>query len=114
MGTSVKVYPPERHSFRSEEGCQKRDTCGAVCSADRGRFCGWQTDYEVTFGELQASILVEGPRPGADQGWPKGRPGARRVGGRLRSLGEEDIPQVQALMKDEGVSTADICERFGI
>lgn len=37
-----------------------------------------------------------------------------RVGGRPRALGEEDIPQVQALMKDGNVSTAEICERFGI
>ena len=37
-----------------------------------------------------------------------------RVGGRPRSLDEEDIPQVQALMRDEDVPTSDICERFGI
>jgi DNA invertase Pin-like site-specific DNA recombinase len=37
-----------------------------------------------------------------------------RVGGRPRALEEEDIPQVQALMKDDSISTADICERFGI
>ena len=37
-----------------------------------------------------------------------------RVGGRPRALSDEDIPQVQALMKDEGVSAAEICERFDI
>jgi DNA invertase Pin-like site-specific DNA recombinase len=37
-----------------------------------------------------------------------------RVGGRPRSLDEEEIPQVQALMKDEEVSTSEICERYGI
>ena len=37
-----------------------------------------------------------------------------RVGGRPRALDEEDIPQVQALMQDDGVSTANICERFDI
>jgi len=37
-----------------------------------------------------------------------------RVSGRPRALGEEDIPQVQALMQDESVSTAEICERFDI
>jgi DNA invertase Pin-like site-specific DNA recombinase len=37
-----------------------------------------------------------------------------RVGGRPRALDEEEIPQVQALMKKDDVSTADICERFGI
>jgi DNA invertase Pin-like site-specific DNA recombinase len=37
-----------------------------------------------------------------------------RVGGRPRALSEEDIPQVQALMRDKSVSTADICERFEI
>ena len=37
-----------------------------------------------------------------------------RVGGRPRALSEEDLPQVQALMKDPGVSTAQICERFDI
>lgn len=37
-----------------------------------------------------------------------------RVGGRPRSLEEEEIPQVQALMKDEEVSTSEICERYGI
>lgn len=37
-----------------------------------------------------------------------------RVGGRPPALDEEDIPQVQAMMKDSDVSTADICERFDI
>jgi DNA invertase Pin-like site-specific DNA recombinase len=37
-----------------------------------------------------------------------------RVGGRPPTLGEEEIPQVQAMMKDEEVSTLDIRERFGI
>ena len=37
-----------------------------------------------------------------------------RVGGRPRALDEEDIPALQALMKDPDVSTSDICERFGI
>jgi DNA invertase Pin-like site-specific DNA recombinase len=36
------------------------------------------------------------------------------VGGRPRALDEEEIPQVQALMKDEDVPVADICERFDI
>ena len=37
-----------------------------------------------------------------------------QVGGRPRALSEEEIPQVQALMKDEDIPVADICERFGI
>jgi len=37
-----------------------------------------------------------------------------RVGGRPRALSEEDIPQVQALMRNEDVPTADICERFDV
>ena len=37
-----------------------------------------------------------------------------RVGGRPRALSEEDLPQVQALMRQPGVSTRQICERFGI
>lgn len=37
-----------------------------------------------------------------------------RVGGRPRALDEEDIPELQALMKDPDVPTADICERFGV
>jgi DNA invertase Pin-like site-specific DNA recombinase len=37
-----------------------------------------------------------------------------RTGGRPPALSEEDIPQVQALMRDESVSTSDICERFDI
>jgi DNA invertase Pin-like site-specific DNA recombinase len=37
-----------------------------------------------------------------------------RIGGRPRALGEEDIPQVQALMKDPDVGTRQICERFEI
>jgi len=37
-----------------------------------------------------------------------------RTGGRPRALKEEDLPQVQALMRDPGVSTQQICERFGI
>jgi DNA invertase Pin-like site-specific DNA recombinase len=37
-----------------------------------------------------------------------------RVGGRPPALDEDEIPQVQAMMRDEEVSTADICERFEI
>jgi len=37
-----------------------------------------------------------------------------RTGGRPRALGEDDIPQVQALMQNENVSTRQICERFDI
>ena len=37
-----------------------------------------------------------------------------RVGGRPRALSEEDIPELQALMKDEGVSTQQICDRFDV
>lgn len=37
-----------------------------------------------------------------------------RVGGRPRALDEEDIPQLQALMKDPEVSTRQICERFDV
>lgn len=37
-----------------------------------------------------------------------------RTGGRPRALGEEDIPEVQALMRDPEVSVSQICERFGI
>ena len=37
-----------------------------------------------------------------------------RVGGRPRALSEDDMPQVQALMKDPDVSTAQICERFDV
>ncbi|MBB4070609.1 DNA invertase Pin-like site-specific DNA recombinase [Salinibacter ruber] len=37
-----------------------------------------------------------------------------RVGGRPPALDEEEIPEVQAMMRDEEVSTSDICERFEI
>ena len=37
-----------------------------------------------------------------------------QVGGRPPALSEEEIPQVQAMMRDEEVSTSDICERFDI
>lgn len=37
-----------------------------------------------------------------------------RVGGRPPALDEDEIPQVQAMMRDEEISTSDICERFGI
>ncbi len=37
-----------------------------------------------------------------------------RVGGRPRALSDEDIPELQALMKDPEVPTADICEQVGI
>jgi DNA invertase Pin-like site-specific DNA recombinase len=37
-----------------------------------------------------------------------------RVGGRPPALTEEDIPQVQALMREPEVSTRQICERFDI
>ena len=36
------------------------------------------------------------------------------VGGRPPALDEDEIPQVQAMMRDEGISTSEICERFGI
>jgi DNA invertase Pin-like site-specific DNA recombinase len=35
-------------------------------------------------------------------------------GGRPRALPGEDLPQVQALMKDPDVSTTQICERFDV
>jgi DNA invertase Pin-like site-specific DNA recombinase len=37
-----------------------------------------------------------------------------RTGGRPRALSDEDLPQVQALMRDPDVSTRKICERFEI
>ena len=37
-----------------------------------------------------------------------------RTGGRPRALEDDDLPQVQALMRDPGVSTRQICERFDI
>ncbi len=37
-----------------------------------------------------------------------------RVGGRPRALSEEDIPELQALMKDPDVSTQQICDRFDV
>lgn len=37
-----------------------------------------------------------------------------RVGGRPRALDEDDIPQVQSLMRNPEVSTSEVCERFGI
>jgi DNA invertase Pin-like site-specific DNA recombinase len=37
-----------------------------------------------------------------------------RVGGRPRALDEDEIPQIQSLMQNPDVSTAQICERFGI
>jgi DNA invertase Pin-like site-specific DNA recombinase len=55
--------------------------------------------------ELGRERTMAGLRAAREQG---------RVGGRPRALSEEDIPQLQALMQNEGVSTADICERFGI
>jgi len=37
-----------------------------------------------------------------------------RVGGRPRALDDDELPQVQALMTDPDVSTAEICDRFDI
>lgn len=37
-----------------------------------------------------------------------------RVGGRPRALTDDDIPQLQALMRDPDVSTRQICERFDV
>ena len=37
-----------------------------------------------------------------------------RTGGRPRALEDDDLPQIQALMRDPGVSTRQICERFDI
>ena len=37
-----------------------------------------------------------------------------RTGGRPRSLSEEDLPEVQALMRDPDVPVRRICERFDI
>ena len=36
------------------------------------------------------------------------------VGGRPPALTEDEIPQVQALMKDDSVTTKEICERFDV
>ena len=40
--------------------------------------------------------------------------GRVRIGGPPRTLDEEDIPHIQFLMQNNKVSTAQICERFGI
>ena len=37
-----------------------------------------------------------------------------RTGGRPRALSDEEIPEVQALVRDPDVSTRQICERFDI
>lgn len=37
-----------------------------------------------------------------------------RTGGRPSAIDEEEIPQLQALMRDDGVSTSEICDRFDI
>jgi len=37
-----------------------------------------------------------------------------RTGGRPRALDEEDISQIQSLMRNDNVSTAQTCDRFGI
>ena len=40
--------------------------------------------------------------------------GRGRIGGPPQTLDEEDIPHIQFLMQNNKVSTAQICERFGI
>jgi len=37
-----------------------------------------------------------------------------RTGGRPSAIGEEEIPQIQALMRDEDVSAREICDRFDV
>jgi len=55
--------------------------------------------------DLNRERTMAGLRAARDRG---------RVGGRPRALGEEDLPQVQALMRQPDVSTRQICERFDI
>ena len=55
--------------------------------------------------ELGREPAVAGLRAARERG---------RVGGRPRALSEEDIPELQALMKDPDVSTQQICDRFGV
>jgi len=52
--------------------------------------------------DLASKRTKEGLRSAVEEG---------RVG-RPRTLSEEDIPQVQALMRDPNISTSDICDRF--
>ena len=57
---------------------------------------------------------------GSARGRPPVRPRARaarareRTGGRPCALEDDDLPQIQALMRDSGVSTRQICERLDI
>ena len=59
--------------------------------------------------EFEREIALERTMAGLRAARARGR-----VSGRPRALSEEDMPQVQALMKDPDVSTAQICERFDV
>jgi DNA invertase Pin-like site-specific DNA recombinase len=77
-------------------------------------------DTTTAQGKLTSRVLRcarrirAGAGPGTGGGGPEAARERGRVGGRPRALSEEDIPQLQALMKDPDVPTADICERFGV
>jgi hypothetical protein len=66
---------------------------------------------------LGGRIIAEFERELAHERTMAGLRAARergRVGGRPRALNEEDVPELQALMKDPDVSTTGICERFDV
>jgi DNA invertase Pin-like site-specific DNA recombinase len=44
----------------------------------------------------------------------KAATGQGRIGGPPRTLDEEDIPDIQSLMQNDKVSTAQTCKRLGI
>lgn len=62
-----------------------------------------------TLAEFEREIARERTMAGLRAARERGR-----VGGRPRALSEEDLPEIQALMKDPDVSTSQICERFDV
>lgn len=59
--------------------------------------------------EFERELIRERTMAGLEAAREEGR-----TGGRPPALSEDEIPQVQALMKDPDISTKDICERFDV
>jgi DNA invertase Pin-like site-specific DNA recombinase len=59
--------------------------------------------------EFERELISERTKAGLEAARERGN-----VGGRPRALDEDDIPQVQALMRDPNVKVTEICDRFDI
>jgi DNA invertase Pin-like site-specific DNA recombinase len=117
-GDTLVVWKLDRLGRSMQDLVEKVESLG-----DRGiDFVSLQQDIDTTsaqgklvfhlmaaMAEFERNITRERTMAGLKAAKERGK-----TGGRPSALSEEDITQIQALMRDDEVSTKDICDRFDI